>query len=81
MKKEIVSKTMKVFAVGGAAAGLSALAFGLIATAVNMLMHIPKEAGYKAVGLFMLAGLALASALCVVYFCGCWIVKKGKFST
>ncbi len=80
MKKIIVRDVLRVFAVGGAAAGLGAAAIGLAVLAVAMYCNIPAVGGYLAVGGFWLATLAAAAALAVVYICGCWIIRKGKFS-
>ena len=80
MKKTIIRNSMKVFAVGGVAAGLSAAAIGLAGMAVWIFCTIPATSGYIAVALFALATLSVASALAIVYFSGCWIVRKGKFS-
>lgn len=80
MKKAIIRNIMKVFAVGGAAAGLSAAAIGLAYLSVWIYCTIPATSGYVAVVLFALATLTAAVALAVVYFCGCWITHKGKFS-
>lgn len=80
MKKAILRDALKVLAVGGAAAGLSATAIGLAGMAVWIFCTIPATSGYAAVALFLLATLTTAAALAVVYFSGCWIVRKGKFS-
>lgn len=80
MKKAILQDAMKVLAVGGAAAGLSAAAIWLAGMAVLILCTIPATSGYKAIALFALATLSAVSALAIVYFCGCWIVRKGKFA-
>lgn len=80
MKKTIIRDILKVFAVGGAAAGMSAAAIGLVYMAVWIYCTIPAVSGYAAVLLFMLATLTAAVALSIVYVCGCWIVRKGKFS-
>lgn len=80
MKNTIVRNTLKVFAVGGAAAGLGAAAIVLACLAVAMYCNIPAASGYLAVGGFWLATLAAAAALAVVYMCGCWIIREGKFS-
>lgn len=80
MKKPIIRDIMKVFAVGGAAAGLSAVAIGLACMAVWIYCTIPAVCGYAAVALFLLATLTAATTLAVVYSCGCWIIRKGKFS-
>ncbi len=80
MKKAILQDALKVLAVGGAAAGLSAAAIGLAGMAVWIFCTIPAVCGYAAVALFLLATLTTAAALAAVYVCGCWIVRKGKFS-
>ena len=80
MKKTIIRDIMKVFAVGSAAAGLGAAATGLAYMAGWIVCTIPMVCGYAAVALFWLATLTTAAALAVLYFCGCWIVRKGKFS-
>lgn len=80
MKKAIIRNIMNVFAVGGAAAGLGAAAIGLACIAVWIYCTIPVVNGYAAVALFALATLTAAAAFAVVYMCGCWITRKGKFS-
>lgn len=80
MKKHIMRDILKVFAVGGTAAGMGAAAIGLASMAVWIYCTIPIVCGYAAVALFLLATLTLAVALAVVYICGCWMVRKGKFS-
>ena len=80
MKEAILQNVLKVFAVGGAAAGLSAAAIGLLCMAVWIYCTIPAVFGYAAVALFLLATLTAAVAIAVVYVCGCWIIRKGKFS-
>lgn len=80
MKKAILHDALKVLAVGGAAAGLSAAAIGLAGMAVLIFYTIPTVCGYAAVALFFLATLTIAAALAGVYMCGCWIARKGKFS-
>lgn len=80
MKKPIMRDILKVFAVGGTAAGMGAAAIGLASMAVWIYCTIPVVCGYAAVALFLLATLTLAVALAVVYICGCWMVRKGKFS-
>lgn len=80
MKKHIMRDILKVFAVGGTAAGMGAAAIGLASMAVWIYCTIPVVCGYAAVALFLLATLTLAVALAVVYICGCWMVRKGKFS-
>lgn len=79
MKKPIIRDILKVFAVGGAAAGLSAAAIGLACIAVWIYCTIPAVCGYAAVALFLLATLTTAVALAGVYVCGCWVIHKGKF--
>ena len=80
MKNAILHDALKVLAVGGAAAGLSAAAIGLAAMAVWIYCTIPAVCGYAAVALFLLATLSAGAAIAVVYFSGCWITHKGKFS-
>lgn len=80
MNKSILHDALKVLAVGGAAAGLSAIAIGLACMAVWIYCTIPAVCGYAAVALFLLATLTTGIVLAVVYVCGCWIVRKGKFS-
>lgn len=80
MNKPIIRDILKVFAVGGTAAGLGAIAIGLAYMAVWIYCTIPAVCGYAAVALFLLATLTAAVTLAVVYVCGCWIVRKGKFS-
>jgi hypothetical protein len=80
MKKAILQDALKVLTVGGAAAGLSATAIGLACMAVWIFCTIPATSGYTAVTLFALATLSVVAALAIVYFSGCWIVRKGKFS-
>lgn len=80
MKKDILRDALKVLAVGGAAAGLGAIAIGLACMAVWIYCTIPAVCGYAAVALFMLATMSVITAIAVVYVCGCWIVRKGKFS-
>lgn len=82
MKKNntIIRDIMKVAAVGGAAAGLGTAATGLACMAVWIYCTIPAVSGYAAVAAFALATLTLAAALLIVYMCGCWIVRKGRFS-
>lgn len=80
MKKAIFTNVLKVLAVGGAAAGMGAAAIGLACMAVWIYCTIPAVCGYAAVALFLLAVLTTAAALAVVYFCGCWIIHKGKFA-
>ena len=80
MKKAMIRDVLKVFAVGGAAAGLSAAAIGLAGAAGWLFFTIPAAGGYMAVTLFALATLSLAVSLAIVYICGCWIARRGKFS-
>ncbi len=80
MKKTILQNALKVLAVGGAAAGLSALAIGLACMSIWIYCTIPAVCGYAAVALFLLATLSAAVALAAVYMTGCWITHKGKFS-
>lgn len=80
MNKAILHDALKVLAVGGAAAGLGAAAIGLAYMSIWIYCTIPVVCGYAAVALFLLATLTAAAALAVVYVCGCWIVRKGKFS-
>lgn len=79
MKKAIIRDIMKVFAVGGTALLLAASAGAFGYMAVWLFAHIPNSGGYKAVGGFMVALLAAAAALAVVYMCGAWIVRSNKF--
>lgn len=80
MKKETIRNALKVLAVGGVAAGMSAAAIGLSHMAGWIYRTIPAVCGYAAVILFLLATMTAAVALAVVYVCGCWIVRKGRFS-
>ena len=80
MNETIIRNSLKVLAVGGAAAGLSAVAIGLGCMAVWIYCTIPVVCGYTAVALFLLATLAVVAALAVVYISGCWITRKGRFS-
>ncbi len=80
MKKDIIRNALKVFAVGGAAAGLSAVAIFLAIMSVWIYCTIPDVCGYAAVALFLLATLTATAVLAAVYCCGCWITHKGKFS-
>lgn len=80
MKKSTIHNILKVLAVGGAAAGLGAAGIGLVSMAIWIYCTIPVTCGYVAVSLFALATLTLAAALGVVYVCGCWIIRKGKFA-
>lgn len=80
MKKTIIRDVLKVFAVGGIAAGMSAAALVLAYMAGWIYCTIPSVCGYSAVALFLLATLTASVAFAIVYFCGCWIVRKGKFS-
>lgn len=80
MTKTMIHEILKVFAVGGTAAGLGAAAIGLAYMAIWIFCTIPVVCGYAAVALFLLATMTAAVALAIVYVCGCWIVKKGKFS-
>lgn len=81
MKKAIFNDILKVLAIGGAAAGLSAAAIGLAGMAIWVFCTIPTTCGYVAVALFWLAAISLAAAVAIVYMCGCWITHKGKFSS
>lgn len=78
--KKVINNVLKVFAVGGAAMLLSAIAGGLAYLAIWLLCDIPTASGYIAVVWFALALLAAAAALAVVYMCGAWIVRTGRFS-
>ena len=80
MNKTILHDALKVLAVGGAAAGLSATTLALVTMAVWIFCTIPAVSGYTAVALFLLGMLTTAAALVCVYSCGCWIVRKGRFS-
>lgn len=80
MKKAIIRDILKVFAVGGVAAGMSAAALVLAYMAGWIYCTIPAVCGYAAAALFLLATLTASVALAVVYVCGCWIVRKGRFS-
>ena len=78
--KNNLREILQVLAVGGAAAGLSAVAIGLACMSVWIYCTIPAVCGYAAVALFLLATLTAAVTIAVVYFSGCWITRKGKFS-
>lgn len=80
MNKTVIRNALKVFAVGGIATVLSAIALFLISMSVWIYCTIPTTSGYVAVVLFALATLTLAVALAGVYMCGSWMVRKGKFS-
>ena len=80
MKKEIMRDVLQVLLIGGTAAVLSAAAIGLFYMAIWIYCTIPAVVGYVAVALFALATLSAAVALAIVYMCGCWITRKGKFS-
>lgn len=80
MKKTIIRNALKVFAVGGTAAGMGAASIGCACVSAAIYYAIPAASGYAAVALFVLATLAAAGALAAVYMCGCWIVKTGKFA-
>ena len=85
MKKSTTKRTpvldaIKVFAVGSAAALMSATAGVLAYLSVRIFCGIPTVNGYLAVFAFVLAVGAAAAALAVVYLCGAWVVGKGKFS-
>jgi hypothetical protein len=80
MKKTIIRDIMKVFAVGATAALMGAIAIGMASLSVCMFCTIPETSGYIAVCGFMFAIAAAGLALATVYMCGCWMVKKGKFS-
>ena len=80
MKKSIIHDIMKVFSVGGAAAGLGLIACYLAYLAIVIFCRIPSFVGYSAAISFVLAIALLAIALLAVYVCGCWIIHKGKFS-
>lgn len=80
MKNAIIRNALKVFATGSAAAALGAAAIGLVYVAVSIFCAIPACVGYLAVLSFAVALMSVAAALVVVYMCGSWIVRKGKFS-
>lgn len=80
MRKATIHNVKKIFAAGGAAAGLGLTASYLAYLAIVIFCRIPSFVGYSAAISFVLAAILLAAALLVVYVCGCWIVSKGKFS-
>jgi hypothetical protein len=80
MKKTIFRNILKVLAIGGTGAGMSAAAIGLAGMAVWIYCTIPSVCGYAAVALFALATLTAAVSLAIVYLCGCWALHKGKFA-
>ena len=80
MKKQIIRNILKVFAVGGCALMMASMAGLLIYLSGWLFIHIPRYTGYAAVASFALALLSLAGALGVVYMCGAWVVRKGKFA-
>lgn len=80
MNKTTIRNALNIFAVGGAAAGLSAVIIGLACMSIWIYCTISAVCGYAAVALFLLATLSAAVALAGVYMTGCWITRKGKFS-
>lgn len=80
MKKEIIRNILKVFAVGGSALTMAGMGGLLVYLAGWLFFHIPRYTGYAAVVAFVLALLTIATALIVVYMCGAWVVRKGKFA-
>ena len=79
MNKAIIRNILKVFAVGGTAVLMAAFAILMGILSVELYCSIPSVVGYIAVLWFALATLAAVAALAVVYVCGAWMVRKGKF--
>lgn len=79
MKKEMIQDVLKVFTVGATALLLAAGAGGFGYMSVILFCQIPRISGYLAVGAFFVAMISVAATLGVVYTCGAWIVRKGKF--
>lgn len=80
MKKEIIRDILKVFAVGGIALLMAALAGVIAYMSIVVFCRIPHITGYRAVFGFVGALIGFIGALGIVYMCGCWIVRKGKFA-
>lgn len=80
MKKQIIRDILKVFAVGFTAMMMAALAAFLAYMSAVLFFLIPSISGYYAVLGFFGAILGLAGSLGVVFMCGAWMVRKGKFS-
>jgi hypothetical protein len=80
MKKTTIKNALKVFAAGGVASLMTATAGVLVYLAIKIFCGIPYIEGYLAVLGFVLALVAVAAALAVIYTCGAWVVIKGKFS-
>lgn len=79
MKKQIIRDILRVFAVGFTAMFMAAVAASLAYTAIVLFCHIPSISGYYAVLGFFVAVLGIVGALYVVFMCGAWMVRKGKF--
>lgn len=80
MKKTIIRDTLKVFAVGGVAALLSAAAGACAFASGKLLCSIPSFVGYLSVAAFTLAVIAAATSLGFIYLLGAWVVLKGHFA-
>lgn len=80
MKKESIRNVLKVFAVGGVSALLSAAAGCAAYASIYLFRSIPAAGGYSAVVSFAAALATAAAAPLLVYVSGAWIVRTGKFS-
>lgn len=80
MKKEIIRNILKVFAVGGVSALLSAAAGCAAYAAVYLFRSVIAAGGYLAVVYFAAALATAAAAPLLVYCNGVWVVRKGRFS-
>ena len=79
MKKELIRKNLKAFAVGGVAAAMSFTAFGLLCLSAMLFKWVAAVGGYMSVLLFFLALLATCATAAVVFICGMWISRRGRF--
>ena len=79
MKKELIRKNLKALAFGATAAGMSLTAFGLLCLSTMLFKWVAAVGGYMSVLLFFLALLASCATVAVVFICGLWISRRGRF--
>lgn len=80
MKNQKIRDIVKVFAVGCAAMLLALTAEFFAYMSVVLFCKIPYISGYMAVCGLAGALIALIGAVGIIYMCGAWMVRKGKFT-
>lgn len=79
MKKKIIRDILKVFAVGGIALLMAVTAEFLAYMSFVLFCLVPTLTGYLAMCAFFGALIAIVGAIGLVFMCGAWMVRKGKF--